>query len=296
MKNFRHQILLFTAAVAFISTWSQTLVAWDSPDHYLTYDVSSRNFQPIAISLLDQFMEDAREFRVDGPARLFNPVEKTHRGEEPFPINNPDVHYMGYLVGPSEPVELERPVRISNQFGTFHISSFQPHMLLAPALKALPRDETPIEGEIPTENHYLCYTIPIERVVGEGILRDQFQVRTFDHLVGVRFCNPAIKIHNETPFEIINAEDHLMCFELQDQKIREKAVVKDQFGERRVKTTRDDELCVPSRKEEYCRQIDVVEDQPICGGYCNDGESCDDVEGACVCITDPTTRTIKTAF
>ncbi len=102
-----------------------TVAALDTDaDHFMCYKVKvtkgTPKFEKRVVTLSDQFEEEReRDFRLENPSRLCNPVEKTV-GEVFTEIQNPDNHLLGYKVkrAKGEPKhEKVIGIHTNNQFG-----------------------------------------------------------------------------------------------------------------------------------------------------------------------------------
>ena len=234
-------------------------------DHYLSY-LLDKSIQPLKVTLRDQFIGPT-DFTLNLIERLLNPVRKLHAGLA-FNPKRPDLHYLAYRLQPPTPfVFAPQTVIIENQFENRSILVTKPRSLLVPTGKR--KIGIPIENllaklspvlankfiativpPIPQDaNHYLCYDVePYD--IAEGVtLRDQFQDRSFQVIRALYLCNPAEKTYNGKVSEIVDRENHLMCYEVVPHNpINQKVVTHDQFGIRSQTPVRTEELCLPTKK------------------------------------------------
>ena len=232
-------------------------------DHYLTY-LLDKSIQPVTVTLSDQFIEPT-DFTLTQIERLLNPVRKLHAGLAFIP-KRPDLHYLAYRFQ-DPPSFAPRPVLIENQFERRDILITNPRYLLTPTGKrkagipierllsnlppsAADRLIAAIVPPIPQNaNHYLCYDVqPYDFVTGVSA-RDQFQNRQFEVIRGKYLCNPTEKTHNGKVSEIVDRENHLMCYEvLPHNQLNRKVITHDQFGIRSQTAVRTEEICLPTKK------------------------------------------------
>lgn len=263
------------------------------PDHYLSYDIKTTSIRKHTVSLRDQFI-DWTDFRVVKPKKLLNPTVKRHNNKV-YEIARPRLHYTAFEIKAAEPIDVVAPVVVTNQFGTFTLDKFRAELLLAPSLKkslsSFDEELDPDDEIALTADHYLCYEIPrFEVETSSGFLKDQFRGREFGRLVARRFCNPVAKIHNDKIFEIINdvQNNHLMCFDLEKERILKAVALLNQFGLKKALVFNDDQLCVPSTKiriPEPCTGS-VPDNEGICNGVCeNTTDICvPTAAGICDCV------------
>ena len=232
-------------------------------DHYLSY-LLDKSINPINVVLRYQFI-DPTDFTLVLIERLLNPVRKIHQGFT-FNPRRPDLHYLAYRL--QTPASFTpRSVQIENQFEKNIISVTKPRYLLTPTGKK--KTGIPIERILSTvppaaanrliaaivppipqsANHYLCYDVaPYD--IAEGVsLRDQFQSRQFEVLRARYLCNPAEKTYNGKVSEIVDENNHLMCYEvIPHNPLNRKVITHDQFGIKSQNAVRTEEICVPTVK------------------------------------------------
>ena len=104
-------------------------------DHFLCYTVKPRGTRTdLVVRVKDQF-GPARRFRVKGPRRLCNPVDK--RGEE---IKNPEDHLVCYSArpAPQEPKhDRIKGLFVNDQFGPGRLDTKQERELCVPSRKEI---------------------------------------------------------------------------------------------------------------------------------------------------------------
>lgn len=211
-------------------------------DHYRAYAIpeATRLAGP-PVTLKDQF--GSWSYSTTELQCFSNPDQKTHDGIT-YGINAPRLHYTWWRL-PSD--GFDRPgVQVSNQFGpqSLHVKG-NAQFLLNPATK---NDA----GPIPAANHYKCYfcegTAPNVTVA----LADQFTQRSA--LVGRPFwlCNPTQKIDvSGLTHEIVDPDQHLVCYSIEPELVSFTAVVSDQFIQnRQLALLGSLYLCVPSEKHD----------------------------------------------
>src|SRR3989338_6910846 len=232
-------------------------------EHYLSY-LLDKSINPINVVLRDQFI-DPTDFRLVLIERLLNPVRKNHQGLT-FNPRRPDLHYLAYRL--QTPASFTpRLVQIENQFEKNIISVTKPRYLLTPTGKkkiGIPIEKvlsrvpsaaadkliTKIVPPIPQNaNHYLCYDVTPYDIAKGVLLRDQFQNRQFEVLRARYLCNPTEKTHNGKVSEIVDENNHLMCYEvIPHNPLNRKVITHDQFGFKSQNAVRTEEICVPTVK------------------------------------------------
>lgn len=232
-------------------------------DHYLSYLID-KSINPINVVLRDQFISPT-DFQLVLIERLLNPVRKIHAGIT-FNPKRPALHYLAYRLQTPAPFT-PRSILIENQFEKQTISVTKFRYLLTPSGKK--KTGIPIEkllSELPASvinrllavitpvipqnaNHYLCYDVePYGLATGVSV-KDQFQTRQFEVIRARYLCNPVEKIHNGKVSEIIDENNHLMCYEvIPHNQVNRKVLTNDQFGLKSQSTVRTEEICVPTVK------------------------------------------------
>jgi hypothetical protein len=251
--------LVFALAVLGISlsgvsapTHAITAAAYD---HYKVYWVDPANFiDGEGVALNDQFLLTWHTFVVRGAIKLAPPASKNGSI-----IYDDILHYTWYEI--VDPPRMQRKdVAYENQFGPAWLSAGDPRWLLTPAVKnPLPDDPGkagfPISnGGVPA-NHYLCWDAlgaPVSKIV---TLETQFgfedDVKVLDPKY---FCNPVMKQHAGVVYDIIDDQNHLVCYQLDPihSPLVASVFVDDQFLQNNVMGPVESELiCVPTFKEGY---------------------------------------------
>jgi hypothetical protein len=235
------------------------------PDHFLCYRAGTSPgtapFVPREVELVDRF--EAGGFRIGRPVGLCVPAEKDDEG-----INDPDTHLEGYEFGRAkgQPRHVRQlNLKVKNQFhptGELSVDTIKPDGLLVPAAKcideppgACPNPLPPPEPAGHAVDHYKCYRV----VVSEG--------KEFTPILGVavgdQFTNPAKLLDLKKPTRLCapadrdsegikNADLHLMCYEVKPARGQARRLpttglhVSNEFGEERLDTTKEQDICVPS--------------------------------------------------
>jgi hypothetical protein len=279
--------------IALAMFYSFTGFAFD-PDHYISYDIKTTSSTSHKIRLKDQFI-DWTNFRVRNAIKLLNPTLKRHNNQV-FEIKNPRLHYTAYKLDYRQAITINKHVEVTNQFGTFKLETFRPDRLLTPSLKRNLSLLASQEARPPQADHYLCYEIPPVTITTDfGFLRDQFRRRSFENtLIATRFCNPVAKIHDNRTYPILNDDEanHLMCFQLERERLFRIVAILNQFGVKKALVTRDDELCVPSVKRDVVIEClgSLPDEDGICNGLCpNPNDVCrpSATNNECTCVQDP---------
>ena len=232
-------------------------------DHYLSYLVDTP-INPIGVVLKDQFL-DPTDFKLTLINRLLNPAVKLHSGMV-FNPKKPDLHYLAYRLETPIPFTPHH-VLIENQFEKRIISAIKPSYLLTPTGKrkmGIPIDTvfshlpallvdrliTKIVPPIPQNaNHYLCYDVEPYDIAANVLAKDQFQQGQFKVIQARYLCNPVEKIHNGRVNEIVDENNHIMCYEvIPHNNVNRKVITHDQFGIKLQNALRTEEICVPTMK------------------------------------------------
>jgi hypothetical protein len=220
------------------------------PEHFKGYDVVDAvpAFRRENILLIDQFGEQV--VRQERPRELLVPVEKRREGRAPEPIQRPNEHLKCYGIdGP----ELNRTVRVRNQFTESTLVVMEPTRLCTPASKTVSGQP----GAPPSDlDHMKCYRAARERPAFRSevvTLRDQFGEERV-RLGAARFlCAPVAKERSGRPLEPrIRPNEHLVCYrftELFTPFTPRRVSTRDQFGLQSVTVRTPRMLCVPSEKE-----------------------------------------------
>lgn len=259
------KVWFVVALFALASLGSSSLSAQSQPpplDHFFCYYVPNQNPLTISFTLQDQFdaaMSSPLNFEhitSETLARICNTAQKTI-GSTVTPMTNVNHHLTMYQLNP-QPI-VPRTVTASNQFGSSQtLNVFDSRFVLLPAFKCiLP---CPVSS-IPTDlDHYKCYAASGARVfTGIALIKDEFTSVGPSLLNPVLFCNPTIKIRNNTTTSIQNNRDHLVCYAItpvpfggipdaSNPSSPSGIVIFDQFQQRNVTVQQPDMLCTPSAK------------------------------------------------
>ncbi|HEY0430537.1 MAG TPA: SBBP repeat-containing protein, partial [Pyrinomonadaceae bacterium] len=106
-------------------------------------------------------------------------------------------------------------------------------------------------------DHFKCYDVqpPTSFVPFDVTLRDQFETQDVRVLQPVSLCNPVIKCLKGDCTQMLNPDDHLVCYETIDERgtpefEKPEVEVSNQFGQHQKLTVmrRKNLLCLPSLK------------------------------------------------
>jgi hypothetical protein len=218
--------------------------------HFHAYDVVNPvpAFPREDVLLTDQFGEQF--VRPERALELLVPAEKERSGRPPEPSPRPEEHLKCYgITGP----ELNRTVRVRNQFTESTLLVRQPTRLCTPASKS----EEDAPAAPPSDlDHMKCYAVSQERPVftAETVtLRDQFGEQRV-RLGGARFlCTPVQKRREDMELvQVRRPHEHLVCYRFSTRFTpftRRTVSTRDQFGLQSVTVRTPRMLCVPSEKE-----------------------------------------------
>jgi len=227
-------------------------------DHYLGYDIKETKetpeFEDIQVVLTDQFGTGV--FEVKKPDRLYNPVDKNEEG-----IIDEITHLVGYEI---EAVDDEHDdiiaiVNVTNQFGDIILDVEEEELLLVPSSKTLGSPPEPFDSTL--SNHYKCYEVEVTDDTPEfekrlvSVIDPNFgEERLLEVEEPELLCNPVEKMHNGVLAEIIDPENHLLCYKVtpadgdQEHQKRNDVFTHNQFGFEQFETDKERQLCVPSMK------------------------------------------------
>jgi hypothetical protein len=215
-------------------------------NHFRCYIVSQQTPQPAAaITLEDQFTTEPVPVLVGEPVMICPPTAKTV-GEETFPIEDEEEHYVLYTApAPAAP----RNIFVTNQFAMeapWQVTT--PKYIMVPTAKTFGGVTFDDRARM---NHYWCYEANGPRVGVRATLDDQFNgpddVRVTTPTL---FCNPAEKVHAGEVFPIEDEELHLACYEIHGKQKTEQFTVgvENQFETDTYQTGPWEILCAPSEK------------------------------------------------
>ncbi len=212
-------------------------------DHFMCYVVDWGPYIGEVVYLEDQFT--ALEASVDETVVFANPSQKTHGGVT-TPISNPHHHLTIYVLDYLHYEEdwQEYVVEVHNQFGT------QELLVIGPIALAVPTQEG---GHAPPIglDHFLLYYV-MDHSGHEAVsvgLADQFldvpQMMVYEPVL---FGNPVRKTHGDTVTEIMNPDEHLVFYMLDDTDVETEVQTTNQFGEATLDVSYLGLLAVPSEK------------------------------------------------
>jgi FtsP/CotA-like multicopper oxidase with cupredoxin domain len=233
-----------TATAAKIWTFSLPAV-----DNFKCYTVTPPRLRPRSVTLKDQFAQ--RRSRAYARRTLCNPASRN--GAK---IRSAKAHLTCYATRDSGAAVKGRKVRISNQFGSRVISVLKPQSLCVPSLERLVprkgRARRPA-GPDPTRlvDHFRCYSVRVVATTKTVKLRDQFATTTTRTVRLTQLCNPVRKRHGRRTSAIRRAAAHLVCYSIRDSRRfgARRVIVRNQFESARLRATRVQTLCVPSRTQ-----------------------------------------------
>lgn len=236
--------LAFAAVTALLAPPPAAGAAAARLDHFLVYEVKRVEAQH-KVELSDQFNLPLAPAVLEWQTHFANPTRKVHAGGSAGIVDT-DHHLSWYTAPAPQP---RRTVRFRNQFGQHSVDTGASAFLLVPTQKTSDRG-----SEFPKDlDHYRCYrvvkvnvapTLPAVR------LRDQFGPSSAQVGGPVLFCNPSRKVREgERPVGVQNADDHLAVYRLPPRAVEKRIRVRDQFGDRTLRTTRRVYLAVPSEKQ-----------------------------------------------
>jgi hypothetical protein len=239
-------VALFAVAVFAVAAGPAAAQGPSDENHFRCYIVSQQTPQPAAaVTLEDQFTTEPVPVMVGEPVMICPPTAKTV-GEETFPIEDEEEHYVLYTA----PAEAEpRNVFVTNQFGedvSWRLTT--PKYVMVPTAKTVGEETFDDRDNM---NHYWCYEGNGPRVGVRATLDDQFNgpdnVRITTPTL---FCNPAEKVHGGVTFPIEDEELHLACYEIHGKQKTEQFMVgvENQFEEDTFQTGPWEILCAPSEK------------------------------------------------
>ncbi len=227
------------------------VVPEESPlEHFLAYKVNDNDdllpeFEKRQVTLTDQF--ETAIFEVKEPKMLLNPVDKNGEG-----ISDEFTHLVGYKIKAlkGEPkFEKVTNVFVTNQFGEITVDVKKPKLLLVPSSKDL--SGTPDELDPITVDHFKCYDVKVTKGTPKFEKRtvdltDQFGSKTVEVKKPKMLCNPVEKTHDGITTEIINEENHLLCYDV--ERLPLGVFTNNQFGPLQLDVKEKNQLCVPSTK------------------------------------------------
>jgi hypothetical protein len=240
----------------------------DCLDDFVCYDLKAKTkLKKKQVHLDDPFND--LDYDLSASKEFCNPARKNVDTENDQWVNRL-IHLNGYKVKPSDDDPETLPtVLVTNQFGTITVALEGAERLLVPATKSV-LDHYPAAPDITTHlvDHYLCYEVRlISGDLPEHVqLEDQFTSpglfplirplhgkqpppdgpKRFDVDDLERVCLPVAKNG-----ECVKQDFGLTCYEIDRKKGEPKhkkrtARIADQFGQHKVETKIEAQLCVPS--------------------------------------------------
>jgi hypothetical protein len=220
----------------------QTAAATFAPplQHYDCYETPRAGIPARNVTLTDRF--GTTNDRIVNFLRLCAPADKN--GENPGAESDP-LHYASATISRSSGFTKRTGITVGTQFGTYTVDVVAPIALLLPASKGLNGFLPPLDGE-----HFQCYRLSnVKGPAPKGIhVTDQFvdALRVDVNPRGPdRLCVAADK-NGETGTFSTNA---LMCIRTKNDALpfgEKNLFLTTQFGQKKVKITQYDELCVPA--------------------------------------------------
>ena len=219
-------------------------------DDFMCYKAKANAFTAIPnVQLADQF--ENVSVTVVKPKTLCPPAN-TGGG-----ITDANTHLKAYSIKQATRHTRRQNLQIDNQFGTIHVDTIKPDLLLVPSNKSLVTPPSaPNENAIDV-NHYKCYKVKVTAGTPkfpkgtQASVSDQFTspAKTYDLKKVRHLCTPVSKNGG-----VVHEPDvHLLCYQAkaakgQPRHNRTTAFVNNQFGPETMTTIKESELCVPSLK------------------------------------------------
>ena len=225
-------------------------------DHFLCYtDLKPISPEHGMVGLDDQFDAEPVKAQVLDSRLFCNPANKEH-GHGHTSIIHAENHLVLYdLRHPKVP---NRAVEVDNQFGKGQrLKVGQAVGLFVPTMTVYTLDDGTL-GFAPTAelDHFKCYDVKGENVKQKVSVSDEFvpEMSAAGVYAPDMLCNPVVKIHpidstTVTRTDILNSDDHLVCYRLRMKQSTHKIMFHNQF-ESRDETVVDGPklLCAPSIK------------------------------------------------
>jgi len=215
-------------------------------DHYLLYEVIGGTPLDVVVQLEDQFLGEP-DASVYEPILFANPVQKTHAGGAPTPIENPEDHLVFYHIFVEGEHEV-RQVQAVNQFGEQDLDVYDPALLAVPSEKL---------SFGPVVDHFKCYDaqdvegVPIMQDV---TLEDQFGSLEATVEVAWFFGNPAVKVHGDWEMPILHPDHHFTVYKISYTGLPKEWTVgvRNQFGvDQNLTVSGPVALVVPTQKMDH---------------------------------------------
>lgn len=207
-------------------------------EHFQCYSLADHStFNSRAVKLSDQFGDRAGE--AGQPTRFCNPVKKAKEAVD----NERDHLYCYRTTGP----DVDKRVRLRNQFGPFTGRVHKPTSLCLPTRKRLPGKKAPPKSRFQID-HFQCYALKAGKAPARSVpLDDQFGKNKMKIGKPSILCAPVSKDGGGIDHPV----RHLVCYVRTNKPppVIRKLTAINQFGKKqRARTKRPVELCVPSNK------------------------------------------------
>jgi hypothetical protein len=229
-----------------LASGGMTLIKSADLDSFLGYEITPKGpvkrFNPPLV-LTDLF--GTRTVKHISSEKLLNPADKNGEG-----IHNPNTHLERYkLLG--QGATLRASIKAINVLGEIVIRKMKPTGLLVPTAKSLDLNGPPPDPPVTDVDHFQCYQLikKKERPATKGMtvhLKDLLLETDFAIREPVQFCTPVAKVHNGVTTSVKHPEKHLICYSLKPVRHKLEMQLSNPFGREKKKTTKADELCVPS--------------------------------------------------
>ena len=207
--------------------------------HYWTYKLHQPIYRPDQVVAKDQFFPFGTQVYIDSLTHLVNWVYKNNST-----VRDTFIHYTWWNIINKQPVN--KPVVVSNQFGSFNSIVENLEFMLVPAWKNQP------QPGFPFANHYLCY-----RARGPSPNRDYFLHDEWRNDVQLPYpmeflCAPCLKSHQGQVFPPVDTLTHLAVYPIFPTSDLFFPFILDQFigGNFLVQQSPIEYLLVPSTKTE----------------------------------------------
>jgi hypothetical protein len=208
-------------------------------EHFKCYAVKPKPFHERQVVLRDQFLFAPADITRRG--ELCNPAQKN---DEPF--QNRRAHLQCYAATGIDPLV---QVAVRNKLGSQVLRVHKPRRLCVPTQKRLLDDQFH-QIKVPID-HYRCYAVtadgplqsanPIRRVN----LKDEFgKEKRVKIGAPYQLCAPADKNSKRAQHLVT----HLVCYSINDEPVRKRVQIRNQFEKTKLKTRKPVGLCVPSSK------------------------------------------------
>ena len=239
----------------------ETVILDDPPttslEHFMSYKAKipkgTEKFEKFTVTLSDQF-DTNKNYTVEKPERLFNPVDKNEEG-----LTDKISHMVGYKIKEvkGEPkFEKITGLIVSNQFGDITLDVKKPKLILVPSAKN--HDATPDVLNPVTIDHFTCYDVKETKHTPKFEKRPatahdpNFEItKEYEIKKPKLLCIPVEKTHNELTSAITSPDENLLCYDAKKPKSTEKfeklnVFTNNQFGSDELKIDRVEDLCIPS--------------------------------------------------